>query len=393
MCGAVAIYRDITEHRRSENAAHQSEARKAAMLEAATDAILMIDHEGLILEFNPAAEQIFGYTRAEVLGKSLAETIIPAHLGKAHFRGLASYVATGTGPLLGRRMEMPALRADGSEFPAELVVTPIWTSGFPIFMGVLRDVTDRTQADQKFQNDLAQSRALTARLQNLREEERTHIAREIHDQLGQMLTGLKMDLAWLKNRLAEGSLGTSPALLVNKTQDMTDLIDTTIQAVRRLATELRPGILDQLGLAAAIEWQAEDFEKRSGIRCSTHSTLEEVHLDPQRATAAFRILQESLTNVVRHSKASMVTVLLSQDAEDLVLEIDDNGQGIQEVELTARHTLGLLGMRERAAMFGGEVQIAGVPGKGTTVTARIPLKPQQLEANTVGELTPQKTNP
>lgn len=373
--GAVAIYRDITEHKRAEEADRHSKARNAAMLESALDAILMIDHERTILEFNPAAESVFGYSRAEVLGRPLAEVIIPVHLREAHFRGLACYVATGSGPLLGRRVEMPALRADGSEFLAELVITPIWTTGLPTFMGVLRDVTERTQAELKIKHALVQSRALTSHLQNLREEERSHIAREIHDELGQVLTGLKMDLAWLNHRLAEGSLGTSLALLVDKVQDMSSLLDSTIQSVRRLATELRPGILDHLGLAAAVEWQAEDFEKHSGIRCTVVCTLAEVSLDKARTTAAFRILQESLTNVARHAAATAITIRLTQEADCFMLEVADNGCGIKDGDLSARHSLGLLGMRERAALLGGEVQIARAPGQGTKITARIPLKP------------------
>ena len=251
-------------------------------------------------------------------------------------------------------------------------------------VAVYRDVTERTHAEQELKSALAQSRALSAHLQSVREEERSHIAREIHDELGQVLTGLKMDLAWLKHRLAEERLETSRALLLNKVQDMSGLIDTTIQAVRQLATELRPGILDHLGLAAAIEWQAEDFEKRSGIRCRVVRALADIPLGKEQTTAAFRILQESLTNVARHAvAATAVTILLTQEADRLVLTIEDNGLGFQEEHLASRGSLGLLGMRERAAILGGEVQITSELGQGTNVTAWIPfeLHPCQTVSN------------
>ena len=229
-------------------------------------------------------------------------------------------------------------------------------------------VAEREQAEAQLRGSHEQLRNLAARLQSVREEERTNIAREIHDELGQALTGLKMDLAWMSNRLPE-----EQQVLQEKSASMLRLIDTTIQSVRKISTALRPGILDDLGLTAAIEWQAQDFQTRTGVRCDFITEREDLHLDRDRATAVFRIFQETLTNVARHARASEVIISLTEQSGTLVLEVRDNGRGVTERELADPQSLGLLGMRERALVFGGEVSISGAPGAGTTVTARIPL--------------------
>jgi signal transduction histidine kinase/DNA-binding response OmpR family regulator len=208
---------------------------------------------------------------------------------------------------------------------------------------------------------------LTAYLQTAREEERTHIAREVHDELGQMLTVLKMDLSWLTRRLSVDKPG-----LVEKANAMSDLIDEVIQTVRRVATELRPGLLDDLGLTAALEWQAQEFAERTGIDCELHLTDEDLVLDRGLATAIFRIFQETLTNVARHAEATGVRVTLSYSVDELILTVQDNGKGITEDQISDSQSLGLIGMRERARAWGGEVTFEGVPGQGMAVTVRIP---------------------
>jgi len=214
-----------------------------------------------------------------------------------------------------------------------------------------------------------QLRDLASYLQNIREEERTRIAREIHDEFGQMMTALKMDLAWLRKRLPQDE----PDLL-RKADAMSEAIDETLQDVRRIASELRPGILDDLGLAAAIEWQAETFSERSGIVCELHLDEEGDHLDRQLVTALFRILQEALTNVARHARASRVRVGLDVAPIEVTLTVRDDGRGITEKELTDGESLGLMGMRERAHTLGGSVTFEGHPNGGTSVTTRIPRR-------------------
>lgn len=224
------------------------------------------------------------------------------------------------------------------------------------------------QALLERQHTLVEFRTLAARLQSVREEERIALAREFHDQLGQALTGLKMDLAWVGKRLRKDQ-----GALKEKAQSGLRLIDITIQAVRRISTQLRPGVLDELGLVAAIEWQAKEFQSRTGIQCRFTSQHEDVQLAPDRATALFRILQEALTNIARHSQASEVEIRLGADARDLILELKDNGIGFIVGEKPSTQSLGLLGMRERALALRGEVQVRSVAGAGTTVTARIPV--------------------
>jgi signal transduction histidine kinase len=226
---------------------------------------------------------------------------------------------------------------------------------------------DRERAEEDLRHSHGQLRALTGRLQSVREEERTHIAREVHDELGQALTGLKLDLSWLASR-PRGARG-----LQRKVKAMSAQIDATIQAVRRIATELRPGVLDSLGLAAAIEWQAADFQTRTGIPCETRIEVPEALLDQDFSTACFRIFQETLTNIIRHAEATRVAVALTQDGADLVLTVRDNGRGISERDVAHSRSIGLLGMRERAAQVGGKITFQGQPRAGTTVTMRAPL--------------------
>ena len=209
-------------------------------------------------------------------------------------------------------------------------------------------------------------RRLAAHLISIREEERAHIAREIHDELGQVLTGIKMEVGWLAKRLKE------PALL-EKTDSMSKLIDSTVQTVRKIATGLRPEMLDDMGLIAAVAWQAKDFQKRTGIRTRAKLPPEGTKLDLDISTTAFRIFQEILTNVARHSRATRVDIDLVVEGERLALEVVDNGIGIQDSDLNGRKSLGLLGMQERAFLFGGQVSISGTPGQGTRVSVSIPI--------------------
>lgn len=223
-----------------------------------------------------------------------------------------------------------------------------------------REIVDRQGKEE-------QLRELSARLQSVREEERTHLARGIHDELGQALTGLKMDVVWLQKHLDQPR-----PLLLQKTVAMSHLIDTTIQIVRRISTELRPGILD-LSLVATIEWQLQEFQTRSGIQGELISTPEETTLDTDRGTTVFRIFQEILTNVARHAQATQVEVILRESTGFLTLQVQDNGRGITDSEIQSPKSIGLLGMQERARQYAGEVHFQGVPGKGTTVTIRLPL--------------------
>jgi PAS domain S-box-containing protein len=233
--------------------------------------------------------------------------------------------------------------------------------------GIQRDVTDRHQAAEEIRASRQELRALTARLQQVREEERTSIAREIHDELGQALTGLKLDIAWMKSRLPRDHD------VLAQCGSIIQRIDGTLSAVRRIATELRPSVLDQLGLAAALEWQGHEFEARTGIEVTMALCPDECTIPDHLASSVFRIFQESLTNVARHAGATRVAIRLSQTARLLTLEVSDDGVGIPPDRLEGTASLGLVGMRERALACGGEFTITGRPALGTTVLLRIPL--------------------
>jgi signal transduction histidine kinase len=234
-----------------------------------------------------------------------------------------------------------------------------------------REVRPRRELSGSPQGVEDHLRTVSLPLELVREQERRRLAREIHDQLGQALTGLKLDLAWFS-----GQISKDYQSLRSKAESMSEVVSSTIQAVRRIATDLRPPILDDLGLAAAIEWQGREFESRAGVSCIVNVSpgLERADLDQTRSTALFRIFQEVLTNITRHANATAVQVTLSQPGDRIELEVWDNGRGISEREIADPRSIGLIGMRERAAMLGGEITIRGVPGQGTTVIARIPME-------------------
>lgn len=224
------------------------------------------------------------------------------------------------------------------------------------------------QTEEDLRNSHEQLRNLSRHLQAVREEERTVIAREIHDELGQSLTALKMDLSWLGGKLPAGC-----APLKEKTGEMLNYIDEIVKTVQRISAELRPGILDDLGLMAAIEWQAQEFQKRTDIGCEVSSSFDCDTLDRCRSTALFRIIQEALTNICRHAEATLARVTLEENGNALVATVTDNGKGINESRLSAPDSLGLIGMRERVLLFGGEVKISRLPEGGTSVRLIIPL--------------------
>ena len=237
--------------------------------------------------------------------------------------------------------------------------------------GIQRDVSERHRASEEIRESRQQLRALAARLQKVREEERTGIAREIHDELGQALTGLKLDIAWLKNRLPrDHAMLTQCASVIQR-------IDAAMGSVRRIATELRPSVLDQLGLPAALEWQGQEFGSRTGIEVTMEICCGGQQIPDDLASSAFRVLQESLTNVARHAKAGRVSIRLNQSPGWLTLQVADDGVGLPPERLQGTASLGLVGMRERALAGGGELEISGEPGRGTTVLFRVPLSAEK----------------
>jgi signal transduction histidine kinase len=235
-----------------------------------------------------------------------------------------------------------------------------------------RLVTWRTDAAEKIETSRAELQALSLRQQSLLETERKRIALEIHDELGQTLTGLKMEIHSVNRQIKE-SLHPSANTLGEQMKDLLELTDDAVQTVRRIATELRPPILDDLGLAAAIEWQTQEFGRRTGISCVVATDVEGVDFASDFATAVFRIFQETLTNVVRHAEAETITVNLKKSDQKLTLRVEDDGKGIQNSETHGSVSLGILGMRERARLIGGELEIFNGDENGTVILLSAPL--------------------
>jgi PAS domain S-box-containing protein len=239
--------------------------------------------------------------------------------------------------------------------------------------GIAQDITERKQAEEKLEQSSEQLRALSARLQSAREEEGTRIAREIHDELGATLTSLRWDLESFDKVISESKDGPQLQTLRERIEAMLGLTETTISSVRRISSELRPSVLDDLGLAAAIEWQAQQFQARTGITCRCDCSLENLNLSREQSTAVFRIFQEALTNILRHAQATSVDITMQAEAGELVFAISDNGRGITEDEKSGSQSLGLLGMQERAQLIGAKLDVNSDAGKGTVVTVRVAL--------------------
>jgi PAS domain S-box-containing protein len=328
-------------------------------------ALAVSDDRDTVTMLNAQFNQHFGYTKRDI--QTLDDWFFLAYpdekdrnLAREKWRKTAENCAS---PENGH-YESQVRTKDGAVRDIEFQFAEIQSNLVVTF----NDVTERNRTEKKLSE-------LAARLQTIREEERKFISREIHDELGQLLTGLKLEVQWLENRLAPDA-----RILREKTTTILELINDTIKAMRNIATEFRPSILDSFGLMEAIEWQVEDFESRSGIRCDILEKTDTSVIERDRATALFRILQESLTNVARHANATVVIVSLTQEDGNLVLQIEDDGRGITDREIAGSHSLGLLGMRERVRQFNGDVNISGVAGEGTTITASIPIKPQKALA-------------
>jgi signal transduction histidine kinase len=242
------------------------------------------------------------------------------------------------------------------------------------YEGTVEHITERKLAEERLRATLEEVRMLSGRLATVEEEERTRIARELHDELGVGLTCLKIDLSRLATIVGDGVSADARANLDDKVRSMVEQVDSTIASVQRLVTQLRPALLDNLGLVAAIEWQCHDYQKRTGIPCTCVTSADDITMEPERATALFRICQEALTNTARYAQATAVTVKLESHHDSLQLVVADNGVGIPDSKVSNRRSLGLLGMKERATLFGGEVTIQGHPGKGTTVIACLPRR-------------------
>ena len=345
-----------------------SEAQLQSIVDSAMDAIISIDAAQRIVLFNRAAEQVFRCAREEAIGSDL-DRFIPQRFRAAHRGHVEHFGATGvTSRRMGDVTTLWGLRADGEEFPLEASISQSEAAPGRLYTVILRDITLRKRYEDELRRREQELRELSARVLEAREEEKTLIARELHDELGQLLTALKMDLAWLKERLG------AHAELAAKAAEMSAMLDQTVTATRRISADLRPLMLDDLGLADAAAWLVDDFAKRSGIRCEYRpagdGTLD--GLAKPVATALYRALQESLTNIARHAGAKNAWVALGVEDGRVNLEVEDDGRGIAAADVVKSRSLGLKGMRERVTYFGGSFEVARAARGGTRVHIKVP---------------------
>ncbi len=365
----VVSIKDITERRRAEEAQRRSEENFRLSLDDSPLGVRIVTEEGETIYANRAILDIYGYDSIEeVKTNPLKKRYTP----ESHAEHQIRREKRKRGDHAPSEYEVSIVRKDGEVRHLQVFRKGILWNGEEQFQVVYQDITERKQAEEALQASREQMRALAGHLQEVREEERTNIAREIHDELGGALTGLKIDFSLLTRAALKIKDETVRTSLLAGMDSMIKSVDSTIQTVRRIAMELRPGVLDDLGLVAALEWQLKDFEKRTGIRCEFFPPVEDISLDADLSTALFRIFQEALTNVARHSGATEVCVRLRADADSSALEVEDNGKGIEKEKILSSKSLGLLGMRERTQMFGGRITVTGTPGIGTKVTVEIP---------------------
>ena len=362
----VGLWTDVTVRRQASEVIQ----RQADIINQIQETVIAIDLDGHVMSWNRGAERMLGYPVEEALGKHIS-FIYPAEDREYLEREVLGPVkAKGT-----HQVEVRRLTKSGVLRVAQLSLTLLKDdTDSPIgIIGYSMDITDRKRGEEALLNSRNQLAALAVRLESVREEERTRIALEVHDVLGQALTGLKLDVAWVHKRITESIESARHAAVLARLDSARELLDSTIQSVRDIATTLRPGVLDEIGLEAAVEWQAQEFQHRTGIACDTTIRPRNMALSPEQSTALFRILQEILTNVARHAQATNVDIRLEQSGEQVVLQVGDNGKGISGVEQSGPKAFGLLGMRLRAQQQGGSCDIQGTPGTGTTVTVTIPL--------------------
>jgi PAS domain S-box-containing protein len=363
----TGIIRDIGERKRADEAVRSSERTFSKAFNANPTLSTISTLDGRFLNVNEQFLQTTGFSRAEVIGKTALELNMWPSLEN---RSRLMQALKEKGFVRGFEVE---LRTKSGEHRMLLLsVEQIELENRPCLLHSGQDITDRTQVEAALRDSQERLRALSARLQYVREEEGKRISRAIHDELGGALTGLRWDLEGIAENLGDTPKGVNVQAAREKIPPMMDLIESTITTVRRISSDLRPRFLDDLGLIAAVEWQLQQFQSRTGIDCNCETALEKWDLDPDRATAVFRIFQEILTNVLRHAQATQVRVEILKESDAVVLEVRDNGRGITESEKANRRSLGLLGMRERALLFGGQVVITGAAGKGTRVSVRVP---------------------
>jgi len=355
----LIVVRNVTETKKAEQRIRESEVKYRTLVQQATDGIFIANFEGKFLMVNPAGCKLSQYTEEELLNIRIYDLALMSELQVMPFKFdelLAGKTATSE-----RRMR----RKDGELIDVEITAKIIAPDRFLAFA---RDISERKKAENELRKSREDLRMLSNYIENVREEERLNLSREIHDELGQQLTVLKMDIS----RLGKKMISQEESHTENFEQVLLS-INNMVETVRKIAAELRPGLLDDLGLVATLEWYCNDFTKRTGIKTNFIPGVTEDKFPQKVNICLFRIFQESLTNVVRHAEAKKIDVSLVWQNQQLILMIEDDGKGLDLDSINTRKTLGIMGMKERALMVGGFYNIYSTPGKGTIVEVAVPL--------------------
>lgn len=378
MFASFGIYAQwlMTARKRAQAAVRLAYAELTQIFETSADGMRVVDRDFNMLRANETFCALAGMKKEEALGKKCYEV----------FRGpLCHTVGCPLTRIINGedRVECDSekVRDGGPKIPCIVTATPFRAPDGEL-IGIVedfKDISERKRTEEELRQSRRRLRELASYLESAREKERTRIAREIHDELGQALTGLKMELHWCIQRLPEND-----KLLIEKAKALSELIDTNVHMVQRISSELRPGILDDLGLSAAIEWQTDQFQNRTGLECDIISEPDDIVLDQTRSTAIFRIFQETLTNIARHANASKVNIMLQEEPAGVELKVCDNGRGITEKEISDPKSFGLMGIKERVHSLGGVVEISGVKNQGTTVKVRIPAEGKEDTSSAQG---------
>jgi two-component system, NarL family, sensor histidine kinase UhpB len=347
----------------------RNEARLYGIIRSAMEAIITVDQSQRVIIFNPTAEKLFGCTAADALGASL-DRFIPERFRTVHRAHVERFGVTGvTERQMGVQRRLYALHADGHEFPIEASISQVHDGDEKLYTVMLRDITERVRAEDDLRASREELQRLSAKVLELREEEKMRIARELHDDLGQQLTALKMEVSFAESELSgAGAVAAAPGL-----GNVYAQIDSIVASVRRIAADLRPVMLDDLGLVPAIEWLVHDFSARYKIRVLAHVDVGEIAFNRDAGTAVFRMIQEALTNVARHSGATEVMLDIVRDEPHCIVRIADNGRGMASDGRPGKNSFGLLGLRERAVRLGGDLHVQTAPGQGFALTVTLPL--------------------
>jgi PAS domain S-box-containing protein len=363
----LSIVKEISKRKKSEIELRESESKYKMLFNNANDAVFVTQLSkeksyGDFIEVNEIACTRLGYTKEEFLQLSPSAIVSQKNINDFN---LNTERLLKEGHVI---YDLVHRAKDKKLIPVEINSHLFIYNEKPTILSIARDITERKQAEEKLRRTSKLLRELATHLQSVREEERTMIAQEIHDELGQVLTALKIQVSLLANKL-----NNDQEPLKKKINSLLDMIDASVESVQKISSKLRPGILDELGLIAAIEWQTEEFEKLTNIKCSLVLPKEEVILEKDKSTAIFRIFQEALTNIARHSQSNKAQISLLNHQSNIYLEIQDNGKGISQDQIKDFKSLGIHGMKERAMVFGGQVNIEGIAGKGTIVKVEIPI--------------------